>query len=31
LLGLKIHWLIAYLGLSIVFGFALKKPFKVEI
>ncbi|OGD28207.1 MAG: hypothetical protein A2028_02765 [Candidatus Aminicenantes bacterium RBG_19FT_COMBO_59_29] len=31
LFGLKLHWLIAYLGLSIVFGFALKKPFRVEI
>jgi len=31
LLGLKLHWLVAYLGLSIVFGFALKKPFRVEI
>jgi uncharacterized membrane protein (DUF106 family) len=31
LLGLRVHWLIAYLALSIVFGFALKKPFKVEI
>jgi hypothetical protein len=31
LLGLKLHWLIAYLGLSIIFGFALKKPFRVEI
>ena len=31
LFGLKLHWLIAYLGLSIVFGFVLKKPFRVEI
>jgi hypothetical protein len=31
LFGLRVHWLIAYLGLSIVFGFALKRPFKVEI
>jgi len=31
LLGLRLHWLIAYLALSIVFGFALKKPFRVEI
>lgn len=31
LFGLRLHWLIAYLGLSIVFGFALKRPFKVEI
>jgi len=30
-LGLKLHWLIAYLGLSILFGFILKKPFRVEI
>jgi uncharacterized membrane protein (DUF106 family) len=30
-LGLRLHWLIAYLGLSIIFGFALKKPFRVEI
>jgi len=29
--GLRLHWLIAYLGLSILFGFALKKPFRVEI
>jgi uncharacterized membrane protein (DUF106 family) len=31
LFGLRVHWLLAYLGLSIVFGFALKRPFKVEI
>jgi uncharacterized membrane protein (DUF106 family) len=31
LFGLNLHWLIAYLGLSIIFGFALKKPFRVEI
>jgi len=31
LFGLRVHWLMAYLGLSIVFGFALKRPFKVEI
>ncbi len=31
LFGLKVHWLIAYLGLSIIFGFILKRPFKVEI
>jgi len=30
-LGLRLHWLVAYFILSIVFGFALKKPFKVEI
>ncbi len=29
--GLNIHWLIAYLILSIVFGFAFKGVFKVEI
>lgn len=31
LLGIRLHWIIAYLALSIVFGFALKRPFKVEI
>jgi len=31
LFGLRLHWLVAYLLLSIVFGFALKKPFGVEI
>jgi uncharacterized membrane protein (DUF106 family) len=31
LFGLRVHWLIAYFGLSIIFGFALKKPFRVEI
>jgi len=31
LLGLRLHWLVAYLALSIVLGFALKGPFKVEI
>jgi uncharacterized membrane protein (DUF106 family) len=30
-LGIRLHWLIAYFALSIVFGFALKRPFKVEI
>jgi hypothetical protein len=30
-LGLRLHWLVAYFGLSILIGFALKKPFKVEI
>jgi uncharacterized membrane protein (DUF106 family) len=30
-LGLGIHWLVAYLVLSIAFGFALKGVFKVEI
>ena len=29
--GLTVHWLIAYLILSIVFGFAFKGVFKVEI
>jgi len=29
--GLRIHWLVAYLLLSIVFGFAFKGVFKVEI
>lgn len=29
--GLNIHWLVAYLVLSIVFGFAFKGVFKVEI
>jgi uncharacterized membrane protein (DUF106 family) len=29
--GLNVHWLIAYLVLSIVFGFAFKGVFKVEI
>lgn len=30
-LGLKIHWLVAYFILSIIAGFILKKPFKVNI
>jgi uncharacterized membrane protein (DUF106 family) len=29
--GLGVHWLVAYLVLSVVFGFALKGVFKVEI
>jgi uncharacterized membrane protein (DUF106 family) len=29
--GLSVHWLVAYLVLSIVFGFAFKGVFKVEI
>jgi hypothetical protein len=29
--GLNVHWLVAYLALSIVFGFAFKGLFKVEI
>ncbi|MBN1223264.1 MAG: hypothetical protein JXB23_08430 [Candidatus Aminicenantes bacterium] len=31
LFGLNVHWLIAYFALSIVFGFAFKGVFKVEI
>jgi uncharacterized membrane protein (DUF106 family) len=31
LLGLRLHWLVAYFALSIVFGFALKGVFKVEM
>jgi len=31
ILGLRLHWLIAYFVLSILIGFALKKPFQVEI
>ena len=31
LLGLRLHWLVAYFALSVVLGFALKRPFKVEI
>ena len=31
LLGLRVHWLAAFFILSIVFGFALKGVFKVEI
>jgi hypothetical protein len=31
ILGLNVHWLVAYLALSIVFGFAFKGVFKVEI
>jgi len=30
-LGWKIHWLIVYFVLSVIAGFALKKPLKVEI
>lgn len=30
-LGLRFHWLVAYFLLSIIFGFALKRWFKVEI
>jgi len=29
--GIGFHWLIAYFLLSIIFGFALKRPFRVEI
>jgi hypothetical protein len=31
LLGLNVHWLVAFFGLSLVFGFALKGVMKVEI
>jgi len=31
LLGMRVHWLVAFLALSIIFGFALKGVFKVEI
>jgi uncharacterized membrane protein (DUF106 family) len=31
LFGLRLHWLVAFFALSIVFGFALKGVFKVEI
>jgi hypothetical protein len=31
LLGLRLHWLVAYFALSIVLGYALKRPFRVEI
>ncbi|MDH4197425.1 MAG: hypothetical protein OEW05_08475 [Candidatus Aminicenantes bacterium] len=30
-LGIGVHWLVAYLILSVIFGFALKGVFKVEI
>jgi uncharacterized membrane protein (DUF106 family) len=30
-LGLNVHWLVAYFALSIIFGFAFKGVFKVEI
>ncbi|MDD8031074.1 MAG: hypothetical protein PHQ25_03650 [Acidobacteriota bacterium] len=30
-LGIGFHWLVAYFLLSIIFGLALKRPFKVEI
>ncbi|OGD20427.1 MAG: hypothetical protein A2W03_01775 [Candidatus Aminicenantes bacterium RBG_16_63_16] len=30
-MGLRLHWLVAYFALSIILGFALKRPFKVEI
>jgi len=29
--GIGFHWLVAYFLLSILFGFALKRPFKVEV
>lgn len=31
LFGLQIHWIIIYFALSIIFGFAFKGVFKVEI
>jgi hypothetical protein len=31
LFGWRIHWIIVYFGLSIIFGFSLKGVFKVEI
>lgn len=31
ILGIRLHWLVAFFILSLVFAFALKKPFKVEI
>jgi hypothetical protein len=31
LLGLSVHWLVAYFVLSVIFGFAFKGIFKVEI
>jgi len=31
LFGLRLHWLIVYFALSIIIGFALKRPFRVEI
>lgn len=31
ILGLNLHWLVVYFVFSIAFGFALKRPFKVEI
>jgi hypothetical protein len=31
ILGMNIHWLILFFGLSIISGFALKGVFKVEI
>jgi uncharacterized membrane protein (DUF106 family) len=30
-LGLRLHWLVAYFALSIVLGYGLKRPLKVEI
>ena len=29
--GVRVHWLVAYLVLSVAFGFAFKGVFKVEI
>lgn len=31
MLGLKVHWLVAYLVLTLLFSFALLKPFRVRI
>ena len=31
LFGWRIHWLVAFFALSIIFGFAFKGVFKVEI
>ncbi len=31
LLGLRLHWLVAYFALSVILGFVLKRPFGVEI
>lgn len=29
--GWRLHWIVVYFVLSVIFGFALKRPFKVEI
>ncbi len=31
ILGWRVHWLVAYFALCIAFGFALKRPFRVEL